>query len=43
MIDFSVDILSLCFFTVAKFSVIVLINLKQNVMYMCYSMKSAIF
>jgi len=43
VIDFSVDILSLCFFSAAKFSVIVPINLKQNVMYTCYSIKSAIF
>jgi hypothetical protein len=43
MIDFSIDILSLCFFSTAKFSVTVLLNLKQNVMHMCYSIKSAIF
>jgi len=43
MIDFSVDLLSLCFFSIAKFSVIVLLNLKQNVTYMCDSIKSAIF
>jgi len=42
MIDFSVDMLSLCFFSVAKFSIVVLFNLKQNVMYMCYSIKSVI-
>jgi hypothetical protein len=41
MIDFSIDILSLCFFSIAKFSVIVLLNLKHNVMHMCYSIKSA--
>jgi hypothetical protein len=42
MIDFSIDVLSLCFFSIAKFSVIVLLHLKQNVMYICYSIKSAI-
>jgi hypothetical protein len=43
VIDFSIDILLWYFFNIVKFFVMVLLNSKQNVMLVRYSIKSAIF